>query len=243
MKYFLLLLPLVSVGCSSFRAPEKPVVFPYVGKLVEESQTLVGRAPAQAQPLEAKEDKSNRRVYFSALYHQYLTLSAHAAPQAELSFCPQFHHDKLETEAFTVPKVLLMQSAHVQEEGKAFFPELALEDREALGRFTAAVRQELEVLCEDGVSDNYFKFDNLVTHYSGKRAFHFSARAMESVLKIPVFANYYLIKMVTAQSGFDFTHPDERRFIQLSQTHWFERYVSEARGQRQKFIKNQLVRR
>jgi hypothetical protein len=105
------------------------------------------------------------------------------------------------------------------------------------------MKEELLTLCDEGVSDNFFKFDNLVTHYAGKASFHLRPQAMESVLKIPVFANFYLVKMMSAHGGLDSTYPEETKFIEMTQTHWFEKYVRAASIKRSDFVKNKLVRR
>jgi hypothetical protein len=62
---------------------------------------------------------------------------------------------------------------------------------------------------------------------------------MSSVLKIPVFANFYLIKMINPYLVFN----EEGDFITLTKTFWFESYVSEASRVRSTFIKNQMVKR
>ena len=81
-----------------------------------------------------------------------------------------------------------------------------------------------------------------MTHYSQKKSFHQDPKAMASVLKIPVFANFYLVKMLEIP-GLKLTSPEEKRFILLTQTHWFENYVTEASRMRNNFIKNKMVRR
>jgi hypothetical protein len=235
------LVSLLFISCSHFHESPKTVQFPYASELLKKVQNNTNRAPASFDE-DSLSEKSPRRVYFSALYHQYLTLGHFLGKRTDIKSCPQFHHDKIETDSGLVPKVSLYQSTHVDSEGKDFFPELAFGKEYPLNDYHLAIRSELEGLCEDGVSDNFFKFDNLITHYAHKNSFHQDPRAMGAVLKIPVFANFYLVKMLEVP-GLNITSPEEKRFIRLTRTQWFENYVTEAHQMRNSFIKNKMVRR
>ncbi len=232
---------LIVSACAHQRETPKIVEFPYADELLREVQLRSGRAPANLDSLEL-EERSTRRIYFSALYHQYLTLGEYLGKKPAATFCPQFHHDKIETDAGIVPKVSMYPASAVSEEGRQFFPELAFRGRTALGAYHENLRTEIEVLCEEGISDNYYKFENLVTHYAPKASFHRNPKAMASVLKIPVFANFYLIKMLETPGAVSIA-PEERRFIEVTRTHWFGQYVTEASRQRHNFVKNKMVRR
>jgi hypothetical protein len=240
-KLSILSLSLVLVSCSHFQETPKTVEFPYAQELLEKVQAQTNREPASLT-VDDVSTVSPRRVYFSALYHQYLTLGTHLGKKSNINFCPQFHHDKIQTDSSLVPRVSLYSSSNVDQEGRDFFPELAFEKRFSLRDYHAVIRSELETLCEEGVSDNFYKFDNLVTHYAARSSFHKDPKAMASVLKIPVFANFYLVKMLEIP-GLNFTSPEEKRFIQLTRTQWFENYVTEASRMRNHFIKNKMVQR
>ena len=198
------------VSCAHFDEAKNVVVqFPYAADLVQKVQLSSNRAPASVK--DELSQKSPRRVYFSALYYQYLTLGKHLSKKTDIKSCPQFHHDKLETDSSLLPRVSFTPSTDVDSEGKDFFPELAFNEDFSLRDYHKTVKAEIETLCEDGESDNYYKFDNLVTHYSTKQSFHQDTKAMASVLKIPVFANFYLVKMLEIP-GLKFTSPEEKRF-------------------------------
>lgn len=243
MKKILCSLSLVLIGCSHAPVRDQVVNFPYAAELLQKVQNEETRSPANTAALEAEEGKSTRRVYFTTLYHQYLTLGSYYQRGSDIEFCPQFHHDKTETDAIAVPKLSLYRSTHIEEEGKDFFPELAFSGKHSLNEYYQGIKNELLVLCEEGVSDNFYKFDNLVTHYADNQSFHHRPKAMESVLKIPVFANFYLVKMMSAHHGVDHSYPEETRFIELTQTHWFKKYVKVASSMRPSFIKNKVSKR
>ncbi len=235
------LLALIVSACAHQRPTPKIVEFPYADELLRKVQLTSGRAPATDE-LAGLEERSSRRIYFSALYHQYLTLGEYLGKKPALAFCPQFHHDKIETDAGIMPKVSMYPASAVSEEGRKYFPELAFRGRNALGTYHDDLGTEIQVLCEEGISDNYYKFENLVTHYAPKPSFHRDPKAMASVLKIPVFANFYLIKMLETTNAMN-SSPEERRFIELTRTHWFGRYVTEASRLRDNFVKDKMVRR
>lgn len=242
MKNVILGLVVISaVGCAHVSDNPKTVEFPYAAELLEKIQHSVARVPASVE-LDEVEQPSPRRIYFSALYHQYLTIGQHLNKKGDIQFCPQFHHDKVETDSGLVPKVSLYPVSQIDEEGKDYFPEMVFNKEFSLKDYHKVIKSELVTLCEDGVSDNFYKFDNLVTHYADKKAFHTRPDAMRSVLKIPVFANFYLVKMLEIP-GTSLNSPEEKRFIKLTQTHWFEKYVTEAGRLRNNFTKNKMVQR
>jgi hypothetical protein len=243
MKKIILLSAFIFVGCSHVTTNNNvSMELPFAPELVAEMQKMAARIPASLEISEV-EGKSPRRVYFTALYHQYLSLSHHLGVASELNSCPQFHHDKIETDSVVVPNFSIFKRTGMTTASKEFFPELAFTKKFSLKDHQEEMRSEIATLCEEGVSDNYFKFDNLVTHYASKKSFHSRPDSMKSVLKIPVFANYYLLKMIQPPSALTFVHPEEKRVITMTQTHWFEKYVSEAQRMRSNLIKNRMVQR
>lgn len=235
---------LALVGCAHQVPSDSTVHFPYAPELLKTIQSEVpGRLPASSGMFSVDEEKSSRRVYFSTLYHQHLILGAHLRRESTINSCPQFHHDKIEADAFGLPEISLYREKNVQEDGKNFFPELVFNKKFSLNDYHTALQGELETLCEEGLSDNFYKFDNLITHHAKRTDFHQKPNAMASVLKIPIFANFYLIKMIEARHELALNHPQEKLFIRMSETHWFDRYVSEASKLRGNFVRNKMVKR
>jgi hypothetical protein len=237
---FLLLL-LFLVSCAH-RRDLKTVQFPYANELLATIQERnSNRLPASIE-LEAREDKSTRRIYFSSLYYQYLTFGSYLEKTRDLNYCPQFHHDKLEVEGWQVPEVSAYRATHIQPEGKDFFPELVFHQDFSIRDYHEQIRDEIVTLCEEGLSDNFYKFDNLVTHHAPRSSFHFQPEAMKSLLKIPIFANFYLIKMME-KSQHHSGHRDEKLFIEVTRTHWFDSYISTASKKRSHFLRDKMVKR
>ncbi len=241
-RFFVVSLLLSLVGCSH-QAKVTGVTreYPFSEELLREAQNNFGRYPANIS--EAESSKSARRVYFSALYYQYLTLGNHLDMVSNLNSCPQFHHDKIETESFIVPQFSMIKINQNEKELSPYFPEIAFNKKFSIRDHFLSIQDEISVLCEEGVSDNYFKFDNLITHYASKSTFHRHPEAMKSVLKIPVFANYYLLKMFQSSHRQFPVHPEEKQMIHLTRTHWFESYVAKAQSLREKMIRTKMVQR
>ncbi len=238
MKLIPALLTLTLVSCASYKKTEQNHHFPFAKELLVKIQgsSQVSRGPASVA-MELEEGKSPRRIYFTSLYEQYLTLSK----DHSLKVCPAFHHDKIATDSKRRTMIHPVLKAK-DETAKAYFPEASL-GKEGFASYVSDVRAEIETLCETGFSDNYYKYDNLVTHYSGKSDFHRNPKAMESVLKIPVFANYYLIHMMAPRFKTAEVSGGGKEFIELTNAFWFKDYVQSASEVRLTMIKNKVVRR
>lgn len=227
------------ISCSHVEKPSGKVEFPVSADLVLKVQRNALRAPASSGE---HSDVSVRRVYFSSLYQQYTTLGHFLNRPSSVSSCPQFHHDKIEKDSKEVSRLTVFRPVKIGEDGLPFFPELAFNQDFSMVDYHDSLKNEVEILCEEGVSDNFYKFDNLVTHYSQNSSFHRNPRAMASVLKIPVFANFYLLKMLEAP-GFESNSVEEKLLFQLTKTHWFESYVQEASRIRTSILKYKTVRK
>jgi len=242
MNYLMFIFLMSFLGCAHKNHFPPRLVLPYAKELLKkvQLQEALDSTQKNAQFHSRKElQKSPRRVYFRTLFHQYQVLGQILQKENEITFCPQFHHDKTEIQLQRPSVVEGLRFSSVVSEGHDYFPETAFVSKTSLPDYLQSMKVELEHLCEEGGSDNYFKFDNLITHHAHKSSFHLSHHAMSSVLKIPVFANSYLIKMINPSLAFD----EERDFITLTKTFWFESYVSEASRVRSTFIKNQMVKR
>jgi hypothetical protein len=243
MKSLLYLMLFLLCSCAGLKHQDVATMeLPFAPDLVEKMQKSFNRAPASLDEFQV-EGKSSRRVYFTALYHQYLTLGHHLNKNVDLSSCPQFHHDKIETDEMMIPHFSFFSDIQVGKQGLEFFPEVVFTKNFSIHDHHQRLNEEIKTLCEEGISDNYFKFDNLVTYYANKASFHAKTDSMKAILKVPVFANYYLLKMLQSSSHFTFVHPEEKRAMAMTQIHWFEQYVLEAQKQRNYLLKNKMVRR
>ncbi len=242
MKSFAIFSTFLLIGCANLTPALVNIEFPFAPELVEKIQKNASRAPASLDVTDV-EGKSSRRVYFTALYYQYLMVGQHLNIVSDVNYCPQFHHDKIETDSAFIPKFSIYQSSTVNSDSKEFFPELVFNKNFSIKDYHLEIRQEIEALCEEGLSDNYYKFDNLITHYASKLSFHHRPDSMRSVLKIPVFANYYLLKMLQSPKDLSFVHPEEKKVFIMTQTYWFEKYVTEASRKRINLIKNRMVQK
>lgn len=241
MKLFLFFF-IILCSCAHQNKKNQVRAFPYAAELLEKVQKSSPLRYPSSLSVEELSEKSNRRIYFSTLYHQYLTIGSYLGENKNLKFCPQFHTDKIQTDSYNIPKVSMYQHSHIEQDGMVYFPELVFNENFSFVDYYGSLRHEIEVLCEEGVSDNFYKFDNLINHYAHKNTFHQNPKAMTAVLKIPVFANFYLLKMLQIPQ-FNQASNEEKSFIELTRTEWFENYIVHASRQRDQFIKNKTVKK
>ena len=102
--------------------------------------------------------------------------------------------------------------------------------------------QEINTLCEEGASDNYFIFQNLITHYASKEDFHYSQEALKAYLKVPVFSNMMLFQSMTGDRLIyknvlshlnisSYNHFEEQT-LQRTNAWWIKQYFEAVRNQR-----------
>lgn len=197
MKIFSSLFLLIITACSTTKPLEHQAQVSIDENLLLQIQKEKswGRAPASVNLVEEK--ISPKRVYFRTLFGQFLTFQKLAGTQVMLASCPAFHQDFIATK----PTEL-----------------------EAMTRISASDRmheteQEVRELCDKGASSNYYKFENLVTYHRDNEKFHLTPKSFFALMKIPVFANMYELKMKSnIQSA-----PSE--LTTLSRTQWFSVYL------------------
>ncbi len=257
-----LLISFLAVGCSSLTehfASSDTYTFTVDKDLVAQAQDKhfkqkTNRAPASVQTEDEEvesllsessksEGRGLRRVYFSLLYQQYHQLSFLMNKGATLSFCPQFHHDKttmdeqLKVSSYKGELFRTMQSYAM------YFPESNLNYKKQGSTLLANVKTELDLLCDEGVSDDYYKLENVVTYFSTKESFHRSPEAMESLLKMPVFAHLYYLK--TVEAPFSVAHTSfnllENELLERTGAKWVQQYVVEVRKKRLSIVQSAML--
>lgn len=62
-------------------------------------------------------------------------------------------------------------------------------------------KKELDFLCTTGKSDNYYKFENLITHIKQAGSLPKETKTIETMLKIPVFSNVLISKRFSNKSS------------------------------------------
>ncbi len=71
---------------------------------------------------------------------------------------------------------------------------------EALTVQQIKILNELEELCEDGTSDNFYAYQNLITHITNQKGLPPSKENMETLLKVSIFYNMTLIESLKANA-------------------------------------------
>ena len=235
-KFFFIGLFILTTSCAHKKSLEVAHEIPVNPDWVNAENFVSSRTPASAEEflndiekLDHQKKTSLRRVYFKALYDQYLRWNQAQEGMNPLSSCPQYHHDKLTVEetyqaqkAFVTPvssypsKEELMSHPEwflsLKKKGKkmrAFEwgqkekanPQVAM--NKAIKGQWKNLEQELTVMCEEGVSENFFKIENIVTYFSNREDFDSGVKGLKAFMKIPVFANILIENSVTHASASD----------------------------------------
>ena len=89
--------------------------------------------------------------------------------------------------------------------------------------------EELKELCENGFSNDYFKFENLMTFFSKEKTFHQNPSSLYQLMKISLYRNhFYLMNFMLDHNKNDAEEAlinDRKDFIILSQTQWFSDFA------------------
>jgi len=215
-------------SCAHHSSKEIVVDLPYKEELLQE---VIHKEHAR-RPASLQIQKSNRRIYFTTLYHQYKTLARAVQSKADLDSCPQFHHDKINVDEHPLEQIQWFSKFKNEKHHDFLFPEAIFKNQSAVMSYFGSIETEVKELCENGYSDNFYKFDNLVVYHTGKNDFHQKVSSMKAVLKIPIFANFYLLKMM--RNPFERLEESSElsSFIEKSNTFWFKEYVLVAQKKR-----------
>lgn len=248
----------LAVGCSSitshFTSSERPV-FIIDEALVVKAQNMrvQGRGPAsvsEEKEIESmmndvtkQEGRALRRVYFSLLYQQYHQLSFLMKTKTDIKFCPQFHSDKATMDDELKYNSFKGDLFKMTEADAIYFPETHLQEKSSTKIFLSEVKKELTTLCEEGITDDYYKLENIVSYHGNRESFHRSPESMSALLKIPVFAHLYYLK--TVQAPFSVAHTEfnkhEKELLDRTGAKWVHQYVVEVRKKRLSIVESAML--
>src|SRR5690606_14323732 len=161
---------------------------------------------------------SNKELYFTTLYEQYKKLARLTHDTDKIKSCPAFHQTWVDftNEANNQKAIFPYSYKEIIKENYALasFPELGLETSsgkkvieyvstnsqdnnktvvDAIRTYNEKNHEELLKLCDTGVSENYFVFENMVSFYAKKKDFHQSGKALMAFMKMPLVSNALLI--------------------------------------------------
>jgi hypothetical protein len=210
-----------------------------------------------AESIEQDEKKpSLRRLYFRALYQQWVELN-HVSKNTEvLKSCPQYHHDKVVLDETRAKPALFVTGTKPEAGHLAYYPEWALQVKsggsmkpvwqtqgkkhmqKALQRHAGKLKRELAVMCEEGASDAYFRLENMVTYMVQKPEFQ-GQEGLQALLKIPVFSTMLLMKSLQGEREASFGAHD---VALLNEVKGFQlqSYIVELKKQRQQLVTGSL---
>lgn len=235
----------------------KPQVF--IGD-IDMKELNSGRKIASAEDTELSK-LSNRQIYFFNLYKQTKIFSELAGVDLNIErSCPSFHnvienHKHLldfDISSYTLNQDISMVKEN--EENLPNYPVMALPVNErtdlyghlkennfkgfkkhlksALKNYAHINKGELAQLCDKGVSENYYIFENFLSFYSKDHKFHSSKIGVISSFKVPIITNYMILDNLKKSSRFDMKESLELSLIQRSGVKWFDNYRKKINNKR-----------
>jgi hypothetical protein len=178
-------------------------------------------------------DIRNKDVYFKNLWGQSKTL-ANFMGKEHINSCPAFHQTVL-TQDVSVQKLYENDSGKAQD--PVLYPFIVLENdsssnaHDYLSSHYDEVLAEVKELCNTGVSENYFVFENTIRYFSKTHQKRKVKNLLNSYLKMPVFANLYLLDAL--KNPRTILSNNERDILRKLNIKWFESYLYKLRQRRE----------
>lgn len=198
-------------------------------------------------------DMTNRQLYFLTYYKQYLTMGHILGKKDTIKSCPSFHHiylehkDEMETVSAQYSSQLNFNEVKKDITNIAKYPVLSLpassgnnlvtelvEDnwrrsgehvQAALEHYYQIEKQEVELLCDRGVSPGYYVYENLVQYFQTESSFHRTQAGLKAILKLPVMANMLILDNLMRENyALNETNNFEKWLMTRSQLTWFTEY-------------------
>lgn len=214
---------------------------------------------------------SNRQIYFLSLYQQYLTLAHTLENKETIKFCPSFHQVILEFETDlknrrdSYSTQINFQSVRVNKDRISYYPVLSMaatddqmlyeflnkkgwQDQEnalkqTLQHYHTGMEQEVQKLCETGVSPGYYVYENLVTYFKEYKDFHHTRAGLKALLKVPTLANMAVLDNLS-QTSYYLSQENvfDQWLLDRAQTAWFRNYLGHIKQKRSQQLKTKLER-
>lgn len=175
------------------------------------------RGPASVAAMsdtESEELTSLRALYFSSIWKQKKQMEKILSLKSD-NYCPAFHQEVISMKNYTPEEFLSFEQMYSNlqtNKNPLVYPILALpyegsdvysyaeqnklsvdDLKDAFENYYKITENEIDSLCETGVSDGYFMTKNLTDYYVNKESFNSSSRHLEAILKTPYVANLYVI--------------------------------------------------
>lgn len=222
----------------------------YIGEL--DFTKKVGRSIASV--VQTQEKMSNRQIYFLSLYGQYKKMGALLGETKFQNSCPRFHNLLLEHKNIHVQNIdsysmdIDFSAVSSDPHQLVNFPVLAVPyssqqdlytklssagwkeskdiTRKGMHNLFRQTKSEVAELCDRGVSDGYYVYENLVSYFSNQNKMTASKKSLKALLKVSVIANMIVLdNLKTSTSGIDSNIAYESLVLQRSKSNWLRGYM------------------
>lgn len=229
---------------SRYRARRNPHPVPRLSVSLEEfevqkSKSRIARVPASVwdmgEDIPRRIRLSNRRLYFLALREQYRSFAAYC-PDAyqEIAICPHFHTALVTSRRSEQPYLARKLVGFPPAGPLLSFAGSGSRLKNAVASRIRTIHSELEELCHYNSSDNYYVYENLLTHIerdAGK--FSASPKNLKILVKTNLVANRVLLRALRRHSRSEGRMPASaaednpylRHIVNKSGIDWLENYL------------------
>lgn len=244
----------IEIVQSSYQRPDF-----FISKNIEVKK--VSKTPKRSIASAYDEKLTNRHLYFLSLYGQQKKLEMLLGKKSAVNSCPSFHQVLLENEevknssAVSLTTDVSLGEHLLEGDFVAFYPVLAVPYSEEKDLYTKMVennwsntnyhlkkglehyyslaQKELDQLCDTGVSDGYYIFENLVTYFKEEQKLGQSLNSLKALLKVPVLANIMIIDNLK-NPNFDHSILSNFEFSLLERSNitWFTGYLDQLNTKR-----------
>ena len=195
---------------------------------------------------------TNKRLYFLSLLNQYLNFQQFLLKKKSptINSCPGLHSTFLEHKK-NRPPISQAIPTGIQPKGVLLSLPLSHNSRsetlkdikadqyflqKALSIHTEKIYSELVELCQYGSSDNYYAYENLMTHIKRHpQKFSPTPQNLQILLKTTIFANKVILSTLKEQLTPDISrgpaslqssgNPWLKKTMKKNNLNWFERYI------------------
>lgn len=219
--------------------------------------TKASRSIASTEEENELTELSNKKVYFFTLWQEYKAFKNIIGTGEKLNSCPQFHDDVLSKEKIVNNKIKLydldtnFETVKLDPKNIVHYPVLSipykgvdlysylkLKDEwdnakkhtyKALTAYNERNFTELKTLCDEGNSEGYYIYENMISYYKDNKEFQNSYQALTSILKVNTISNMLILDSIvkpeykTAHiAGF------QSALLEKLKVSWFKNYLYET---------------
>ena len=231
---------------------EKPQFFVKRYKPTKQARTI-----ASVDDSNRLNDLPAKNIYFFSLLQEYRAFKSLIGNGESLKACPQFHHEMVTQNSYNPENKNFykldtnFETVKLDPKNLVHFPVLSLPYKgvdlysymENKGQWESAYThtvqaikehnqknfEELQTLCDKGVSPGYYIYENMISYYTNNEDFQKSYDALPSILKVNTVSNMLILdSMVKPQYKSEHLVGYKSALLEQLKVGWFKNYLYET---------------